>query len=256
MQTPTHQRDVAGQRAPRHSDKTSTLSARPTWLARWPSAALMSLLTVAAVTFCFAPWDLWPLAYVALVPWTVALAVGRVRWLSIWIATVSGLIFWATNLYWLTWVTPLGHVAGSIYLTVYWLAGAMAIRAGLRRRWPAWVVLPVVWVALEFARAHVLGFPWLFLGHSQYRRIRLIQIADLTGQYGVSFAVAMVNGVVVEWVLGWWRGDRSRRWRTGGVIATAGVLASLLGYGAWRVGQDTRSPGWRVTTAVHNSAAR
>ncbi|MHC4984698.1 MAG: hypothetical protein ACYTFO_00945 [Planctomycetota bacterium] len=80
----------------------------------------MSLLTVAGLTFCFAPWDLWPLAYVALVPWTVALAIGRVRWLSIWIATVSGLIFWATDLYWLTWVTPIGHVAGSIYLTLYW----------------------------------------------------------------------------------------------------------------------------------------
>ncbi|MHC4984697.1 MAG: apolipoprotein N-acyltransferase [Planctomycetota bacterium] len=101
----------------------------------------------------------------------------------------------------------------------------------------------MVWVALEYCRAHLLGFPWLFLAHSQYRRIWLIQIADLTGQYGVSFAVAMVNGVIVEWVLARWRGRKPLRRRLRGAVVTACVLACLLGYGAWRVGQGTQSPG-------------
>ena len=66
-----------------------------------------------------------------------------------------------------------------------------------------YLLLPVVWVALEYVRAYVLsGFPWFYLAQTQYRQVRLIQIADLTGQYGVSFAVAMVNGALADILAG------------------------------------------------------
>ena len=51
-----------------------------------------------------------------------------------------------------------------------------------------------VWVALEMVRARLFGgFPWNFLGASQYRLIPLIQIASVTGVYGVSFLVVWVS---------------------------------------------------------------
>jgi hypothetical protein len=37
------------------------------------------------------------------------------------------------------------------------------------------------------------GFPWNFLGASQYQMIPLIQIASVTGVYGVSFLVVWVS---------------------------------------------------------------
>ncbi len=47
------------------------------------------------------------------------------------------------------------------------------------------------WVALEMVRARLFsGFPWSFLGGSQYQLTPLIQIAAVTGVYGVSFLVA------------------------------------------------------------------
>ncbi|MGA2248051.1 MAG: apolipoprotein N-acyltransferase [Verrucomicrobiota bacterium] len=47
------------------------------------------------------------------------------------------------------------------------------------------------WVALEMVRARLLGgFPWSFLGVSQYQLTPLLQIAALTGVYGLSFLVA------------------------------------------------------------------
>ena len=50
------------------------------------------------------------------------------------------------------------------------------------------------WVALEYIRAHILtGFPWCLLGYSQYSIIPLIQISDITGVYGVSFMIVIVN---------------------------------------------------------------
>ncbi len=47
-----------------------------------------------------------------------------------------------------------------------------------------------LWVALEMLRARLFGgFPWDLLGVSQYRLLPLIQLASVTGVYGVSFVV-------------------------------------------------------------------
>ena len=55
----------------------------------------------------------------------------------------------------------------------------------------------LVWVALEFIRANVFtGFPWGLTGYSQYLNINLIQIADITGVYGISFLIVMVNTIL------------------------------------------------------------
>ena len=52
----------------------------------------------------------------------------------------------------------------------------------------------LAWVALEFIRAKLFtGFPWGLSGYSQYLNINLIQIADITGVYGISFIIVMVN---------------------------------------------------------------
>jgi apolipoprotein N-acyltransferase len=52
-------------------------------------------------------------------------------------------------------------------------------------------------VLLEYIRAYLFtGFPWALLGYSQYLNLTLIQIADLTGAWGVSFLVMMGNVAV------------------------------------------------------------
>ncbi len=216
---------------------------------RWRLLSItgLNLLTVLLLTFSFAPWGTWILAYVALVPWTVALELGRRTRGTLWLAALTGFVFWAGNLYWITWVTPVGHAAGTLYLTLFWLIAAWGVRASLARGWPTWLTLPVLWVALEYARTYFIGFPWLFLAHSQYARTALIQISDLTGQYGVSFFVAMVNGLVADTVLSIRpKPDVARRaWRkamVGGCVVAV-TLAGLLSYGYWRLGQRTQSEG-------------
>ena len=211
----------------------------------WMIAALC-LLTIALLTISFAPYGAWFLAYVALVPWTLAVVTGPLPRRTILIAALAGLVYWLGNLYWLIWVTPIGYGAGSFYLTFYWIAAALLLRPMARRGWPMWLCLPVIWVSLEFVRAHLIGFPWSFLAHSQYGRISLIQIADLTGQYGVSFAVAMVNGLFVDLLLWRLRGAGGRRRLIRATAVTTAVFVALIGYGQWRLGQDTRSAGPRI----------
>ena len=218
---------------------------------RW-SVLLMSLLSSVLLLVSFAPYDCWYLAYVALVPFGLAVAVGhRTGWALLW-AYLAGVVFWAIGLYWITWITLLGYLLLIIYLGAYWLVAGAVLRAAFRRGWPMWATLPTIWVALEYARAFVLsGFPWFYLAHSQYDRTRLIQIADLTGQYGVSFFVAMVNGALVDALIQPLfvrnrRGGRLTRLIATAVGATAATAAVLLFYGSYRINQQTTRPGPRI----------
>ena len=220
-------------------------------LRRRMSVVVFSLLSAVLLTASFVPFDCWYLAYVAMVPWGMALAGATARrWALLW-AWLAGVLFWAVNLYWLWWITLVGYFALFIYLSAYWLVAALVLRAAMRRNWPIWIVLPVVWVSLEYLRAYVLsGFTWFYLAHTQYSRTWLIQIADVTGEYGVSFFVAMVNGAIIDLMISplfaWTKGQKAVRLRKlnfAGIPAVAVVAAALLGYGCWRVGQKTTSPG-------------
>jgi apolipoprotein N-acyltransferase len=69
------------------------------------------------------------------------------------------------------------------------------------RRWL--FVFPFAWVAVEYLRTFSPfgGFPWLLLGYSQTDWPRVIQCADLTGVYGVSFIIAGLNtGLAWLWI--------------------------------------------------------
>jgi apolipoprotein N-acyltransferase len=57
--------------------------------------------------------------------------------------------------------------------------------------------LPVAWVAFDFIRSFLFsGFAWAMLGHSQYRTLPLIQIADLAGVYGITLLIVLTNIVL------------------------------------------------------------
>ena len=73
-------------------------------------------------------------------------------------------------------------------------SGSKAVGSGasLRR---ALVAAPFLWVAVELARTRITGFPWELLGYSQTANFALTRIATLTGVYGLSFEILLVNSV-------------------------------------------------------------
>jgi len=87
--------------------------------------------------------------------------------------------------------------------------------------------LPFAWVALEWARAFAIsGFPWSNLGYTQTPLNRLIQIADVTGVYGLSWLVVLGNTVVCGF---------SRKFcRRSGMAVLAVCIVFALLYGFWR----------------------
>ncbi len=117
---------------------------------------------------------------------------------------VAGISFWLASLYWLLLIPVagfpvLGWFALSAFMAMYfglwtWLL-AGKIGAGTWARRNLWMLAgAAAWVALEIFRAHFLGgFPWNLLGTSQFRLTPLIQIASVTGVYGISFLVVWVS---------------------------------------------------------------
>ncbi len=240
-------------KAKAHSDALANLRPPGTFqrrlgLRRRVTLVLLNLLTVVLLGVSFAPFDCWYLAYVAMVPWILSLVPALDKRWPVVRAWVAGFVFWGACVYWLSWITPVGDIAGVFYLSLYWLVAAVILRAAIRRKAPMWLVFPIVWVALEYLRVYAIEFPWFHLALTQYDQTRLIQIADVTGQYGVSFFVAMVNGAVVDLLillLFAKKQPRPRRWRrivAGGAVSLL-VAGGLLGYGTWRLSQDTTSPG-------------
>jgi len=103
------------------------------------------------------------------------------------------------------------------------------------------VAAAAAWVALEYLRTYLFtGFPWTLLADSQVHNLPVIQIASLTGVYGVSFLVAMVNVVVAQSILG-----NKRGW----VPTAIFVLCSFL-FGLYRLSRITESPNRRITVAL------
>jgi apolipoprotein N-acyltransferase len=62
----------------------------------------------------------------------------------------------------------------------------------------AFLLLPFIWVSFEYIITHFLtGFPWGLLGTSQYSNIYFIQLASITGVYGLSFVLVLFQCLFV-----------------------------------------------------------
>ncbi|MDD2703051.1 MAG: apolipoprotein N-acyltransferase [Candidatus Omnitrophica bacterium] len=124
---------------------------------------------------------------------------------SFFLAYFTGLIFWFGTIYWLIHVTLAGLIILVFYLSLYFAVFGLifslftryAIRNAQYHSPIYFLFLPAAWVILEYARSYIFtGFPWIPLGYSQYMSLPVIQIADITGVWGVSFLVMLANTTV------------------------------------------------------------
>ncbi len=101
---------------------------------------------------------------------------------------------------------------------------------------------PVLWVSLEYIRSthSEYGFAWLGLGYSQFKTLPVIQMAEITGVYGVSWLIMLVNtGLYLAWKT--WEPKKGGE-KLGVRFLTLTVLVFSLwwGYGSLAL---THSPG-------------
>ena len=210
----------------------------------------LSGLSLVLLWSIFPPRCVWPLAFIGLVPW--ALAVCRIHrpWVAHWGSFLFGWIFFLWNLSWLWPVTGLGYAALAFYLGLYWTLTAWALRTGRRAGISLVWTLPLVWVGCEYLRGWVMtGFPWLYISHAFYKQLIFIQVSDLVGAYGVTFIVALVNGALIEWGLYLWHCPSEPRRRKPVLIGSVAAVLLLIGnyaYGWYRLNEAEFSDGPRV----------
>lgn len=201
------------------------------------SAWLLVLLSAGLQILIFPLPNLYPLCWFGLAPLLVALLRTRrpdtlqiqagIKLLpakplqAFLLAYMCGILWYAGTCYWIYATmrnyggveTPAAVgilILFCLYLALYHgafglLIGCLAGESPFSRR--ALLLSPVAWVAVELARTRITGFPWDLLGTCQVDNIPLARIATVTGVYGISFEIVVVNAALAAAFLI----DRQRR---------------------------------------------
>lgn len=201
------------------------------WLRR-KQAILGAVLSALLLVFCFPKFSAWPLAWEAVVPFYLALSVPQRRPSAVgfWL----GFFLFLSAMYWLTelngsspadklfpWI-GLALIQGSFFACFAGLTGRFLphLPATLRP-----LLFAAAWVLFEWVRSlGKLNFPWFLLASTQASDAALpwLQLVAITGQWGLSFVIALVNGLFGEAL-------RARAWRPAAVAVGVIVVVGLLG---------------------------
>jgi apolipoprotein N-acyltransferase len=178
---------------------------------------------------------------------------------------ITGLFHYGTLLYWI--VVALSRYGGIplipslavlvllvVYLALYPACFALFLAMVSPLRFSSYLGAGI-WVSLEYARAHLLtGFPWCLLGYSQFLRLPLLQIADITGVYGISFLVILANLVLYRLLLHW--PHERRRFLATEVMIMIVMVGLTLFYGYYRLKGTAQGAGtktkFRIAVAQGN----
>jgi len=169
-----------------------------------------ALISGIILALCFPKPNLSLMAWVALIPFLLSLY-NKDSQKAFKSGFFFGIAFFFGTLYWI--YHSINHYGGialpasvalvfllCLYLSLYPATFAVLFGLAIRRtQLPALLIAPVFWVVLDFLRTYIFtGFPWSSIGYTQYQFLSVIQIADLTGIYGVSFLVVAVNGALAD----------------------------------------------------------
>jgi apolipoprotein N-acyltransferase len=163
---------------------------------------LFALISGGILFVGFPPFNLSFLTWIALVPLFLANA-GRNVLSCFLLGYVCGVVFFLGIFDWILEVqkyTYIHHAFMAFYLGSYvgvfgLMFGIISKKLGLTAGLYA---APFVWVLLEFIRSNFffMALPWGLLAHSQFQNLPVIQIASVTGTYGISFVIALVNSAL------------------------------------------------------------
>lgn len=204
---------------------------------------LLSLFSAVLIILSFPDFDLEFLAWFAFVPLFYAID-GKTRLRAFFLGYVTGLISYLGILY---WIIVAVHTYGNIplilsgfvllllvgYLSLFtgtfaFLTRVVSLSSGIQTI----LIFPILWTALEYLRSFFLtGFPWANLGYSQYLNLPFIQMADITGPYGPSFVILLVNATLF-WVVRQWI---NRTFPVREVVVSLLVLLISMIYGYTRM---------------------
>jgi len=175
------------------------------------------------LALAFPPAALWPIAFVALIPFLWAVRESRPR-RGFLLGFVFGFAYFGAQVYWILLFGELAWSgltsANALYTAVFGLFAPVVWRR--ERPVRSVVGLAALWTAFEFARGSwpLGGLTWGDVAYSQAPNPFLLPLASVTGALGLSFVVALVNGLLFLALMRWGRGKA----RSLGLVAVALAL--------------------------------
>lgn len=208
----------------------------------------LACLAGTLVLLTFPKWNLWPLGWIALVPLLAAIGAGQ-----------GGAVERALGkrqVFFLGWMTGFVVHAGGAYwlvhtMTVFgkmpWIAAAPVLALFAAYGGILWGLLALLWAwhwprgrAMRLHELLVLAaflpmldwllwklFPW-HIANGQHRFLPVLQIAEFTGPYGVSWVLALASVLIHALRLP--MRPPLRAW-----APALGLILLVLAYGHWRV---------------------
>ena len=223
---------------------------------------LLTISSAILLTLAFPKYDIWFLAWAGLIPLFFVVSRNNRKRAFLW-CWFSGSLFYFLTINWITqtmtqyggmplWLSFMVLLLLSVYLGLYTgLFGYLIKLISDKTSIPLPVAAPLLWVSLEFLKAHLIsGFPWASLGYSQYKFLHIIQIADITGVYGVSFLIVAVNAALFGLLLLRKEGVLRNRIRVISISSVVFLLVLSLCYGYYRLSRDYNSTDSGVKIAV------
>jgi len=183
--------------------------------------------------FSFPPVPIGLIAFLVFVPLIILLERKETNQNTVRLLYVFFFFFHGAANWWvMSWqkeTDPFLMIAGAaLWLGhAYFLMPAFLLYKYIRKRTSVTVALcalPFLWTSVEWL--HSLGdfsYPWLAVGYTQTYNTYLIQLADITGVWGISFIVMLVNCVIAHW----WLTRKSISMHIGLI---AGVFVLMIGY--------------------------
>ena len=213
---------------------------------------LKAIISGLLLAFAFPKFNLEFLAWFALVPLLFAIYGGNAR-RALKLGFVTGLVFYFITLSWVTnTLTNYGNIPTVVSwlilgLLVAYLSLYVGLFAYLVNRFSKsnpvniFLLAPVTWTALEYIRSthSIYGFSWQGLGYSQFQSLSVIQMASITGVYGISALIVLVNaGLFVLMHPAFEKYPTWRNYRKRTAIATLLLLLLCVGYGSWALKRE------------------
>jgi apolipoprotein N-acyltransferase len=170
---------------------------------------LLPILTGILLFLSFPPFHTNVLAYFAVVPFLFLLYKlnysGGFKF-----GYISGIVFNLGVVHWLAFnsgaipsISVIAMFAAVLFLALNfalfgWIISILGKRIGDKVFW----TVPFIWTSIEYVRTFgTLGFPWISLSNTQTYFLPSIQIASITGIYGITFWILLINVLISQVII-------------------------------------------------------
>lgn len=174
---------------------------------------LLSILSGVLFAFAFPDYGIGALAFVALAPLLIAIVRSSTKWQAFACGWIAMTVAWLLMVPWV--VRVMSHYGGlpmvtgvlifiamSLYLGMYGGLFALIVhRLRLGARFLPWLLVPLAWAMIEFARTYLMtGFPWNLIATTLINYTSLVQLDRFAGPYFLGTLVVLPS-CAIAWLI-------------------------------------------------------